>query len=569
MQDLNATLFYKAKFTAQTSDPSVDLLWTLVCEIRSWLLAKWNTDNHKIVKKDIKAWTRFKFGGRLFDEEQTNHIYGESARHIEKDTGIVSWACKIVETPDPIDGCAQREWTTEIGYQSIDTTSATISYVVTYNDMPGFIGLCSDEPLITVPRVIRSLLDHDKIICTIGPNRVFNDPIWLEPGDYPIFEKVVFNPDREVPVIFISPYKELPGSESNGDDEAEKVSMLVDPYLMAKSVVANAIVFCSNQIDFIDEMRWFIDNRYGCYGGAIRVYRPKVNCEDPKDYSRHRFIPASFIQEHGERKVLDIFHRALAQDVFYYETLFRLDSCKELIDDEKREERFRNYRAKSETEVDEAYQEYIIESDKRKEAERRARELKNDCDRLKSENYNLNRQIDALRDTANQARQIELASRNVREIAEYPSTPQAIAKYFETVYPERIVFTERAYRSMEECITKSELLWEVFYHIAVDLYDLMHENPGQAYKDFTARTGWECARGMGTMTRLDKNLMKQYVDYYDGQEIKIEAHIKNGNKDTDPKSVRIYFAYDPQITERIIIGHCGKHIDNYSTKKIN
>lgn len=70
------------------------------------------------------------------------------------------------------------------------------------------------------------------------------------------------------------------------------------------------------------------------------------------------------------------------------------------------------------------------------------------------------------------------------------------------------------------------------------------------------------------MTRLDKNLMKQYIDYFDGQEISIEAHVKNGNKDSDPKSVRIYFAYDPQITDRIIIGHCGKHIDNYSTRKI-
>lgn len=70
------------------------------------------------------------------------------------------------------------------------------------------------------------------------------------------------------------------------------------------------------------------------------------------------------------------------------------------------------------------------------------------------------------------------------------------------------------------------------------------------------------------MTRLDRNLMRQYIDYFDGQEINIEAHIKNGNKDSDPKSVRVYFAYDPQITDRIIIGHCGKHLDNYSTRKI-
>ena len=62
---------------------------------------------------------------------------------------------------------------------------------------------------------------------------------------------------------------------------------------------------------------------------------------------------------------------------------------------------------------------------------------------------------------------MEAATQGVRGIAEYPNTPQTIAKYFETVYPERIVFTERAYRSMDECTTKSEILWEAFYHIAL------------------------------------------------------------------------------------------------------
>jgi len=62
--------------------------------------------------------------------------------------------------------------------------------------------------------------------------------------------------------------------------------------------------------------------------------------------------------------------------------------------------------------------------------------------------------------------------------------------------------------------------------------------------------------------------MKNYVDTYDGQEIDIEAHIKHGNKDTDPRSVRIYFAYDSSIANKILIGHCGKHLENYTSQKI-
>ena len=62
--------------------------------------------------------------------------------------------------------------------------------------------------------------------------------------------------------------------------------------------------------------------------------------------------------------------------------------------------------------------------------------------------------------------------------------------------------------------------------------------------------------------------------------LKILVHIKGGIGDVCMTRVfikklretlpnaRIYFAYDPQITDRIIIGHCGKHLDNYSSRKI-
>lgn len=63
-------------------------------------------------------------------------------------------------------------------------------------------------------------------------------------------------------------------------------------------------------------------------------------------------------------------------------------------------------------------------------------------------------------------------------------------------------------------------------------------------------------------------MMRQYSDEYNGREIDIEAHIKNGNKESDPRFVRIHFAYDPAVSDKILIGHCGKHLDNYSTRKV-
>ena len=103
--------------------------------------------------------------------------------------------------------------------------------MVTYNDMPGFIGFCEESPTISVPRIIRALLSHDKLNCSNGPNQLSFDPIWLKPGDYPSsFQDVVFNPSREIPIIYISPRR---AESADGSGESEKGEMLINPFKTA------------------------------------------------------------------------------------------------------------------------------------------------------------------------------------------------------------------------------------------------------------------------------------------------------------------------------------------------
>lgn len=93
MQDLNATMFYKAKFTLLGHEKNVDLLWNLICEIRSWLTMKHNRDGHIIVNPKLYKWTRFKKGGKLFDEEGNNRFFAISQYHEDADNPeAVSWA---------------------------------------------------------------------------------------------------------------------------------------------------------------------------------------------------------------------------------------------------------------------------------------------------------------------------------------------------------------------------------------------------------------------------------------------------------------------------------------------
>ena len=71
MQDLNATIFFKAKFHIYaTSGENDDLLWKLILDIRSWITKKLNRPGcHPVIESSLHKWTFFKKGGKFYDLE--------------------------------------------------------------------------------------------------------------------------------------------------------------------------------------------------------------------------------------------------------------------------------------------------------------------------------------------------------------------------------------------------------------------------------------------------------------------------------------------------------------------
>lgn len=561
MRDLNSTMFYKAKFNITANKhENCDLLWELVMVVRKWIVGKLNRYGCTIVDNDTKRWTTFKLGGKLYDVEDKNRFFAESAYHVcRKEPEKISWACMIVEKPAAKQGYAAREWITEIGFRTLNTVSAEISYVVTYSDVAGFIGPCQEIPQISVPNVIRNLFSDKKLTCTIGNNVLTDKPQRLRAGDYPRFEKLLLDPERELPLLYISP---------KCGTETEEAQLLVTPKKIAETVVGNALVFYSDDLDFSKEMRYLGNAAYNCTGGAIRVYMPHIDFQNKGDQYRHRFITAKEIEKNGENDICHIFRRALAQDVHFYESMFRLENCKALQTEDIHRARMEVIQQKSENDVEEALQLLLEESAEREKAEQTMLSYQDQLEEKKRELYSLNIQLESMRNTANECAKLESALQGVRTIKSFPRTPVELADYFAIVYPERIAFTEQGYRSLKDCTTKLEVLWEVLYYMANDLYDLLQKDSATAYKEFKKQTGWDCSRGEGSMTRKDAKLMRQYIDEYNGQEIDIEAHVKGGVKESDPRFVRVYFGYDPTIAKQILIGHCGKHLENYSTRKL-
>jgi hypothetical protein len=69
----------------------------------------------------------------------------------------------------------------------------------------------------------------------------------------------------------------------------------------------------------------------------------------------------------------------------------------------------------------------------------------------------------------------------------------------------------------------------------------------------------------GKLTQKDKKLMRLRMLVHDGKEYDITPHLKHHNN--EPKSVRIYFAFD-EDAKKIIVGHIGRHIPNATTKTL-
>jgi len=554
MQDINSSIFYKARFAVEAAEPaSTDLLWLVVLHIRSWITRKHNRNGETIVDPDLKRWSAFKNGGRLFDQGGQNRVYAESACFQDD---LTCWACRFTEYQALDDGFAPRLWMTEIGYRQLDERTAELSYVVTFRDLPGFMGLCRPIPAANVPNVVRFLLRDPAVRCRIGDNALSLQSRCLTPEDTEAFRDFLMNPKRQVPVIFISA---LP---TTGEKQLDQ--LLLDPDKLCACVGANALVYYAADASVTIPL----PTAYRCVNGMVRTYQPDIDTDNPADSFRHRFFSAGFFEEHGEEAVLGIFRRAIAQDVHFYEDMFRLDDCREKIDAQRRTQEFAARLADKSLETDEAMELAMEESEQHEATKRKLNDYLQENERLRTELFEVKQLNAAMLQQSARIGAMERALEQVRLTRDYPRDPVAVVAYFERVFGDRLIFTDRAKKSLQECRTKPEILWGILYDMATQLHELLQLDPANAYKVFTEQTGWTCSRGEGSMTRNDPTLMRNYLETYRGHVINVEAHIKNGVKESDDRFIRVHFGWEPELDDRIIIAHCGRHLDNYTTQKV-
>lgn len=565
MMDLNSTLFFKGKLSICSKTKDNDLLWNLVLKIRDWMFYKWKK-NGEAIPYETSQWTSWKFGSNFSSKNEIVHF--KSVYHKENDT-IIFWACKIIESCASKDGHAPREWTTEIGFEQQSESSATISIVIYYSDRPGFIGPCEPTPTSSIPNILRKFIEDLSIECTIDGHPFNLKPIRLIPEDFSSFWEIVCDENREIPVIYISPRTDV--------EKGTTGINLIDPQKLIDLLGPNALIYYADDISFSREMtRLCTPQSFGCYSGGIRIYAPFPRINDSTDSYRHRYITAQNIIDYKD-SIYDILRRALAQDVHFYEKMFRVEDCKLLNDRTAAEKRKQKYKETLEND----FLNSAVESEKKLLKQLHQVQIERDqllldqvhyetqIKELKNELHQSQNREDAYREAAVLSNRRKEALDSVRNIPNYPKTPKEIASFFEEHFVDRIAFTEKGKNSLRTCTTEPGVLWDALYQISTRLYDLFNNDDITSIeKEFNHCSNLYFARGEGAMTRRNSELMRQYTDTYQGKTINIEAHIKTKeSKESSSKFLRIYLYYDNEL-HKIIIGSCGRHLNNYTSLKI-
>lgn len=545
MQDLNATMFYKAKFNIATVGEEQDLLWKIVRHIKEWQASKWN----EIIPYDCGLWTKLKYGGRIFSTDERKSAYMESEYFQPDEPGEQYWACRIAEKRPQTCGVAPRQWVTEIGFEQKPEETAMLSIVTTYSDQPKFIGPCEGTPAATLPCIVRNILNDRSLECTVGMDTPTATPTPLYSGDWPRFWKRLTNKDRILPYIYISAYH-----------TSESAGFLISPEMLANAVCGNALVFYPYSPEFTEEMNRFCPESYACFGGAVRIYMPQLDISKKTDSLQHRYFNANKIMEYGSNGIVEIFRRALVQDGNFYESFLRIDSCRRRKEEYFRHKRLLQIQETHKSEMDtlksESLDIALEEEQKRLKAEEQIALLEMEIEELKQENFNLGAQSHSFRTAATKSK-----DQTRLEIKELPKSAESVVDYFTKIFGDRIAFTDGAIKSLKNCTIDTAELWRVLYCLATTMCDLLTAGTPQPYAAFRTATGIDCARGEGRMTHKDKSLMQQFETTYKGETINTEPHINFRRQ-----SQSIHFGFSAN-EHKIIVGHCGEHLEIYSTGK--
>lgn len=201
-------------------------------------------------------------------------------------------------------------------------------------------------------------------------------------------------------------------------------------------------------------------------------------------------------------------------------------------------------------------------SDKSLEAEaarKRIAELEYEAqqERLKAET--LEQQLDAKQQRDSGAVSPELRADLVRVlVGEVP--PESALRLVVAAWPDRIVVLDSAFKSARRSagFQSPDVVLDLLTTLPTEYFDALKRGGDTEARKVFGKKEYAATESESVLT--NKGAVKRRTFIYKGVPTEMFAHLKIGTKNSVAETVRIHFHWDA-ADEKIVIGHCGPHLD--------
>jgi hypothetical protein len=555
---LHANVHFKCAFDVSASKVP-KIMTHLRQKFRSWCINKVGSNDQTL----HRSW--FYIGNNpkvepaqyVIDDFQLRTISAPS----EDPDEPTCWAFEMIH-PDFDE--RSRRWSVEITLRQNEDRAVRFTTVVQNWMIQNYIGEYPTPPSASAPSYVRFLLDDSALTCKKGDAILKAQPINVTNKTCQAVYDQLLSANRQAPFVFIA-------------HSPQTKSVLVNPARVAAALIGNANGFVLPTTSVVDEMNYYLGEVLRCEYGSVRVYQPHIDKSDPANARLHRYLSASFIAQHGEDGILRFVTNGIARNG----ASFRLTDFTSFTDifTERRRHAIKKLATESKGKAEEAsvvWEENEQLTTQAAEWESMAIQYESENATLKNENTSLKYRVEEADRVRHRINDLESQVEGMKQLTTLPSTLPEILTTVVKLFPNRIEIADNALATAKDYADEHDgfwgrpeqlaIAWEMVFGLATKLYDLIFVDESNKLEDDFGESfsTFELALSEGKQTKKDARLMALRKIAHDGEEIDITMHIKFGNK--KPKMLRPHFAIKRE-TRKLIVGHFGDHMENYSTRK--
>jgi len=480
-----------------------------------------------------------------------------------------------------------RRWRTDIGVKTIEDGTFEVATLVTHRMREHFFGSAPPSPSPSAPWFLSFLVSRSEWGVFVGQEEITAEPIIIDSArKAKYFWRAVQRKDRDIFAVAIASDESRSDDPTFVEDSKGRESLFaarLNTSKLARVLVGNAAICVFPKKDIIREFNNLdaVPGDYRLEPGMARVYRPRLDTQTYNDSRRHRFFTSSKIASIGTDQVIDIIVESVArrsrnrsrdiftsmEDLESVERLHRLKELQESSDESKdqsdllEEIELLNLRIDEKDEEIDEYEALLGDQDDEIEGmKQELRTLKGKNQFLQSEKKRLGSKDERLK------------SQYLSEMAPVPDSVMEAVNRLRTVASERVEFHGNAVESARQTSFREGVVaFECLIDLATTLYDAYFveesNNPSQYFND---RSRFTVSLSASAQTRQNSKLMKlRKLEYtHENGEVEIldiSPHLKAEASDN---FLRIHFHAHEEL-EKIIIGHCGDHLDTAGTHRMS